>query len=101
MGLYACVSNTMRSADRRESRIAVAYHAGRLFLLVCYEFQKWNPDLLQHAVPHDVRDAEVAMNLVDKMLLFMARSQPARLSNEAVGNLFAFLRTYVEETRSA
>lgn len=97
MGLFGCVSFMMRSAERREGRAALAFNACRLFLYVCAEFHKWNPDLLQFAVPQDIREAEVALSVMTNMLTMMTKYQPPRLSNEAAGTLYKFLHSYVEE----
>lgn len=90
----------MRSAERRDGRTSHAFNACRLFLHVCGELHKWNPDLLQYAVPHDVREAETALNIMTNMLTLISKYQAPRLSNEAAGTLYQFLRSYVEERQA-
>eukprot|EP00892_Ulva_mutabilis_P012888 jgi/Ulvmu1/9972/UM059_0021.1 len=99
MGMYGCLSFVFRSAQRHEGRGPQAFTVSRLFLCVCAELHKWNPDLLQFAVPVDVREAELALNLTTSALSLMAKYQSRHL-NEAAGNLYQFLRSYIDGRRA-
>lgn len=99
MGVYGCLSYVFRSAQRHEGRGPQAFNVSRLFLCVCVELHKWNPDLLQYAVPADVREAEMAFNLTTSALTVMSKYQN-RHSNEAAGTLYQFLRSYIEGRRA-
>ena len=99
MGMYGCLSIVFRSAQRQEGRGPQAFNACRLFLNVCAEFQKWNPELLHYAVPTDVREAELALNLTTSALTMMSKYHN-RLSNDAAVALYQYLRSFLEDRRA-